>query len=269
MRAFPLVLATVVLAGCTTAAGPTPVPSPSAPPSPGAPPSPSPSPASFTIDVIPPEDPPEVRTAIPGQGVCFLVIVTDEAVPPSPVTIAATASGATIRGIEPRQLAAGTVGEVWVVPDATAVETAARVAITATARPHPTVERSLPVFPMADERAADARPYFDRWLAWLIAERTELGITEATSWTPEFVSTLLVVSHYAYWSEDWEATILWHNMIPPYDWTEIQLRHRWTEAADLAAAWTRRATTPHEVEPPEVGCAEPRSQPCHQAYLAC
>jgi hypothetical protein len=75
--------------------------------------------------------------------VCFLVIVTDEAVPPSPVTIAATASGATIRGIEPRQLAAGTVGEVWVVPDATAVETAARVAITAT-RGHltRTVERS-------------------------------------------------------------------------------------------------------------------------------
>jgi hypothetical protein len=108
---------------------------------------------------------------------------------------------------------------------------------------------------MADERAADARPYFDRWLAWLIAERTELGITEATSWTPEFVSTLLVVSHYAYWSDEWEATILWHNMIPPYDWTEIQLRHRWTEAVPTLAFRVDSVSgdkAPHEVEPPEV-----------------
>ena len=69
------------------------------------------------------------------------------------------------------------------------------------------------------------------------------------------MSTLLVVSHYACWSEDWEATILWHNMIAPYDWTEIQMRHRWTESVPSLAFRidsASGATAPQAVAPPEV-----------------
>ena len=63
----------------------------------------------------------------------------------------------------------------------------------------------------------------------------ELGITAQTKWEPVFVSTLLVVSHYSYYSPDWELAIAWHNMIAPYDWTDMYLRHRGTETAPSIA----------------------------------
>jgi hypothetical protein len=235
----------VVLAACS-AAGTSPSPSPLPSPSPG---------ADFTIDVIPPEDPPEVRMAIPGQKVCFLVVV-NTADTSTPVTISATATKAKVTLIQPAELAVGVVGEVWVVPDASSSEATASVTITGTrGGVTKTVERSLPIFPMEDERAADAQPYFEYWVAWLAAEHPELGITADTTWDPTFVSTLLVVSHYAYWSEDWELTIAWHVMMPPDDWSEIHLRHRGTESAPSLAfrmdSWTNK-TEPHAVTPPEV-----------------
>ncbi len=70
-----------------------------------------------------------------------------------------------------------------------------------------------------------------------------------------FVSTLLVVSHHAYYSDAWEMTVAWHVMIPPYDWTEIHLRQRGTEARPSLAfridSFSGK-TSPHAVEPPEV-----------------
>lgn len=264
MRTTPFLLAAALIAGCTAAPSPSAAPTPSSAPTPSVVPSPTPtiapSPsapaAGVALDVFPPEDPPEVRTAIPGQGVCFLVVIADDGAVTAPVTITASATGATIRRIEPAELGAGTVGEVWVVPDPSDVETIARVTITGTRNGQTaTVERSLPIFPMADERRSDAKPHADRWLAWLATAHPELGITADTAWTPEFVSTLLVVSHYAYWSPDWEMTVLWHNMIPPYDWTEVQLRHRWTEAAPSLAFHidsVKEGSEPYAVAPPEV-----------------
>jgi hypothetical protein len=217
---------------------------------------PSPPVAGFSLEVLPPEAPAESRVAIPGSGYCFLVVVEDSAPSPGAVTLEASATGATVTEIRPSQLEPGTVGEVWVVADPSTVETTGSVTITGTrADVTRTVERSLPVFPMKDERAADAKPYFDRWVAWLADAHPELGITRDTEWKPVFVSTLLVVSHYAYWSEDWEATVAWHNMIPPYDWTEIHLRHRWVDAAPSLAFKVDSVsgdTAPYAIEPPEV-----------------
>ena len=75
----------VVLAACSAAGSASPSPSPVPSPTAG---------ADFTIDVIPPENPPEVRAAIPGQKVCFLVVL-NTADTGSPVTISATATKAT------------------------------------------------------------------------------------------------------------------------------------------------------------------------------
>jgi hypothetical protein len=252
-----LALASVVtLAACSTSGGsggsggPTPSTNPSATPS--AAPSVG---ADFALAVTPPEEPPEVRMAIPGQKISFLVTIADAA-STEPVTIAATASGASILKIEPTELTPGVVGEVWVVPDAATEETSASVTITASRAGVSKAEiRSIPILPMADERAADAQPYFERWVAWLVTAHPELGITADTAWEPQFVSTLLVVSHYAYFSADWEMTIAWHNMIPPDDWTEIHLRHRGTESAPSLAFRIdsfANKTEPHAVTPPEV-----------------
>ena len=75
-----------------------------------------------------------------------------------------------------------------------------------------------------------------------------------TAWQPVFVSTLLVVSHYSFWSAGWEMTIAWHNMIAPYDWTEVHLRQRGVDMAPSLAFRidsVSESIEPHEVAPPE------------------
>jgi hypothetical protein len=239
--ALTVVVMLAPLAGCGGESSP-----PSSPP-------PNTDTGELTLDVSPPEEPPEVRAAIPGQRVSFLVEVEGVA---GPVTIAATAERAVVEEIIPVELSAGTVGEVWVVPDPATEETTATVEITATLGDDTVAEvRTIPIIPMAGEREADAQPYFDLWTEWLAAEHPELGITEATVWDPEFVSTLLVVSHYAYFSEDWEMTIAWHVMIPPSDWTEVHLRRRGVDAAPSLAYRidsVAEGAEPQEIEPPEV-----------------
>ena len=141
-----------------------------------------------------------------------------------------------------------------VVPD---VWTIARAAIGAGCRPHRVSGRPAPGAlraQQADERAADAQPYFDRGVTWLATAHPELGITADTAWEPIFVSTLLVVSHYSFWSAGWEMTIAWHNMIAPYDWTEVHLRQRGVDMAPSLAFRidsVSESTEPHEVAPPE------------------
>jgi len=192
--------------------------------------------------------------AIPGSRYCFLVLVDDPSGSTIPVTIEASTTKATVIDISPAELAPGVVGEVCVTADPTSAETTGAVTITASrGAVAKTAERSLPVFPMNDERATDAQPYFERWVAWLAAEHPELGITADLDWEPVFVSTLLIVSHYSYWSTDWEMTVAWHVMVAPYDWTEVHLRRRGVDMAPSMAFRIESVsgeTDPIEVDPP-------------------
>jgi hypothetical protein len=245
-----LLLAAALVGGCAAAPrpSPTPIPSPT--------PSPTPSPAAqLAIEVMPPEEPAASRMAIPGSPYCFLVTVSGSP-GVAPVEIAATAEGATILRITPTSLGPGVVGEDCVAADPADAETSGSVTITATHEGDTRAAvRSLPVFPMADERAADARPHFERWVAWLAEEHPEYGITPDEAVEPVFVSTLLVVSHYSYWFEDWEMTVSWHNMIAPHDWSEVHLRRRGGDAAPSIAFKVDSVsglTDPYAIEPPEV-----------------
>jgi hypothetical protein len=40
-----------------------------------------------------------------------------------------------------------------------------------------------------------------------------------------------LLSHYLFFSDEWEAHISWHVMIAPYDWSKLDLRHRFDETA--------------------------------------
>lgn len=219
--------------------------------------SPSPSAASFSVEVVPPETPVEVRAAIPGQKTCFLVTVSDEA-GGGPVTVSATASGATVDRIAPTDLAIGEVGEVWLTTDPTiTTDTTASVSITVTRDgASQTVDRSILVMPMSGEgREAEGQPYFEYWVAWLEAEHPELGISADTEWEPMFVSTLLIVSKMAYYADEWEMVVQWHVMIPPSDFSEIYLRRRGTESRPSLAFKLdsfQDGTPPYAIEPPEV-----------------
>lgn len=164
--------------------------------------------ADFTLTVLPAEEPVGARVAIPGEKVNFLVTVAQGGANSDPVQISATAKGATVTTIRSAQLRPGSVAEVWLVPDASITDTVVNVTITATrGSVTQTADRTIQIMPMVDERANDARPYFDMWVAWLAANHPELGITKDTKWEPTFVSIFLVVSHYAYYSDEWEMKV--------------------------------------------------------------
>jgi len=88
---------------------------------------------------------------------------------------------------------------------------------------HITSEEEDEVGPLA----AEVR---DLFIPWLAQNRPELGITEQTQWTGTIVTPhILVVTHYLYFSDEWEMHVFWHVMIPPYDWAKIELRRRFVE----------------------------------------
>jgi hypothetical protein len=90
-----------------------------------------------------------------------------------------------------------------------------------------TRDLTINVSPGEDLLVDEAIAYRDRFVTWLEAERPELGITSATVWEPTIVQPhILVVTHYLFFSEEWEMSVMWHVMIAPYDWSRISLRPR-------------------------------------------
>jgi hypothetical protein len=92
------------------------------------------------------------------------------------------------------------------------------------------------------------------WTGWLAANQPEFGITKTTKWDSSYTLALLIVSHYAYFSDEWEMKVSWHVMIAPSDFTEVYLRHRGTDTT-----WTHAfrvdsfsgKTAPKEITPDE------------------
>ena len=101
---------------------------------------------------------------------------------------------------------------------------------------------------LLDEAAA----YRDRFVTWLENERPELGITSSTEWVGTGVQPhILVVSHYLFFSEDWEMSVMWHIMVAPHDWSRISLRPR-DELSPTLAFEIPSVSDPTfvEIEPP-------------------
>lgn len=89
----------------------------------------------------------------------------------------------------------------------------------------------------------------------LAASRPELGITAQTEWKGTMVSPVwLVVSHYCFFSEEWEVHVAWHVRVAPYDRARIDLRHRFDELEPSYAfeiSSVSADSEPVETEPPE------------------
>ncbi len=194
--------------------------------------------SEFHIDVIP-ETPEEIdgvdvfKLAIPGQHFVFLVTITDEGEESGlPVTVSGEAPGAEVI-IYHKDIFEGEVAEVVVIPTPASVGQIIEVTITGT-RVNVTDEKvsSFEVAEGEDDRQEYAEMLLDRFVSWLAENQPELGITEDTAWNGTVVSPVwLVVSHYLFFSEEWELHLEWHVMIPPYDWAKIDLRHRFDELA--------------------------------------
>jgi len=191
--------------------------------------------SAFHINVIP-----EQRTedqdplySIAGQHFVFLVTITDDGQESElPVSISAKAPGAEVV-IYQEDIFEGEVAEVVVIPAQASIGKTIEVTITGN-RGGSSDEKvvSFEVAEGDDDRQEYAGELLDKFVSWLAANHPELGITEDTAWNGTMVSPVwLVVSHYLFFSEEWEAHIAWHIMVPPYDWAKIDLRHRFDELA--------------------------------------
>jgi hypothetical protein len=192
--------------------------------------------SAFHINVIP-ETPEEIngeysfKYSIAGQHFVFLVTITDEGQEGQlPVRISATAPGAEVV-IYQQDIVEGQVAEVVVIPAQASIGTI--IEVTITGNRGSASDEKIAKFEVAegeDDRQEYAEVLLDRFVSWLATNHPELGITEDTAWDGTMVSPVwLVVSHYLFFSEEWEVHIAWHIMIPPDDWARIDLRHRFDE----------------------------------------
>jgi energy-converting hydrogenase Eha subunit A len=214
---------------------------------------------TFHINVIP-ETPVQtngdsvLKYSIVGQHFVFLVTITDEGQESElPVRISAKARGAEVV-IYHEDIFEGEVAEVVVIPAPASIGKTIKVTITGTRGS--TSDEKVSSFEVAegeDDRQEYAGELLDRFVSWLATNHPELGITEDTAWNGTMVSPVwLVVSHYLFFSEEWEVHISWHIMVPPYDWAKIDLRHRFDELVPSYAFEISSVDASSEPVPTEV-----------------
>ncbi len=186
--------------------------------------------AAFHISVVPGQ---LNGDSIAGQQCVFLVTISDDGQDSQlPVSISAAAPGASVV-IYHEDIFTGEVAEVVVIPAQASV--GKTVTVTITGNRGSSTDQKTVDFAVAegeDDRQEYAEELLDKFVPWLAENHPELGITVDTAWNGTMVSPVwLVVSHYLFFSDEWEAHIYWHVMIPPYDWAKIDLRHRFDELA--------------------------------------
>jgi len=183
---------------------------------------------SSTEAVVSPDilvSPEFINGAIPGGRLVLLAGLVDPN--QGPIAISAEASGAEV-AVEPSEISGSEVAEVTIVPEPTSSETGIDVTITAASGDQTyDVTRTFTVIPWEDDREDQGRKILSLFTGWIADAHPEFGITDQT----EFVGTytapmLLVVSHYTFFSDDWEVGVSWHIMVPPDDFAEMYLRPR-------------------------------------------
>jgi hypothetical protein len=169
--------------------------------------------------------------SIPGQKIVYLVTYADQGNTKGvKVTINATADGATVEVVNP-EIGPGEVAEIIVSPDSASPGKTIEVKFTGI-RGRIKVEKSMTfeVIKGQDDREGYARELQEKFIAWLVINHPELNISADTEWVGTMVSPQwLVVSHYLFFSDEWEMHIEWHIMVAPDDWAKIDLRRRFKE----------------------------------------
>lgn len=214
-------------------------------------------PKQFTMAVVPEE----IADAIPLQQIVFLVTVEDTeglGLVSLPVKITAASLDAEVQVQNPN-IRPGEVAEVVVIPAplAAGVEPPAdgrniTVTIQGT-RSGLVATKIMPIHIWSEEEDLvqdTAQEVRDQFIPWLAENRPELGIDEDTEWTGTIVTPhILVVTHYLFFSDEWEMHVYWHVMIPPYNWSVIELRKRFEETLPSEAfKIPSRTADPIEVE---------------------
>jgi hypothetical protein len=217
-------------------------------------------PVPFSLHVVP-----EAMTDTLLEQRCVLLVTVEdedsESCLAGPVRVLASAEWATV-SVEPPAIWPGQVAEVTVIAEREKSSNSQIIVdgdegrtITATIRGQRWGHEetaTVPITITSEEEdlvgplAAEVR---DLFIPWLAENRPELGISADTQWTGTIVTPhILVVTHYLYFSDDWEMHVFWHVMIPPYNWARIELRQRFEETApSLAFEIPSRTADPLEV----------------------
>jgi hypothetical protein len=192
--------------------------------------------------------------SIAGQKCVFLVSIADES-PKSkePAEITASAAGAKV-SIYKKAILEGQIAEVFVIPAQESIGKSIKV--TFSGKRGDQVDKKVVTFDVIegeDDRQTYAAELKTKFVTWLSANHPELGITPETKWTGTMVSPQwLVVSHYLFFSDEWEMHVDWHIMVPPYDWARIDLRKRYTESKPSLAFEIASITAKSNPKPMEV-----------------
>lgn len=201
-----------------------------------------------------------VNMVIPGRRPLALVTATGEGTGAIDLDATASLDGAMVE-ILPSAIAPGAVAEIWVqIPDR-AGESPFEVTITGTRgdqqRTTAVTATAVPGTDDLEPTALDIAAVFLEDLADT-TEELPSSTTGLVDGTP--VAGLLVVSHYAWFTDDAEIALAWHIMVAPDDWAELTIRPRGqlapTRAFRLDSWSTALAGGDFEIEaiepPPEV-----------------
>jgi len=174
-----------------------------------------------------------IQGAIPGERLVLMVGNTDPEA--GQLTVTAEATNATVT-VEPSTVSGAEVAEVTVVPAQTDVEVEMAIRILAVEGGETSSTTwTVNVVPWQDELEGQARDILLLFTTWLAEHRPDLGVTPKSELEGTFVAPeLLVVSHYAFYSDEWELGLSWHIMLPPDDFSELYLRPRSELAPTMA-----------------------------------
>lgn len=198
-----------------------------------------------------------VQRIIPGHRPVALVGVGGSGDTPVELTVSSSLETVAV-SLEPSSAAVGDVVEIWAdVPEVTE-EVPWTVTVTGTrAGATASLDISATLVPGTDDLAGTAGEIVGLFLENLRGEVDGLPATvpELGQGTP--VAGLLVVSHYAWFTDQFEVGLAWHIMVAPDDFAELYLRPRDTLAPTRAFRITSWSTALAEggaevvaVEPP-------------------
>lgn len=198
-----------------------------------------------------------VNRVIPGDRPLAIVAVEGDAEARVELVATIDLAGATA-SVVPASLQPGEAGEVWVSLPPTNTESPFEVTVTGTGDG---VDRSIVIgataIPGSDDLAATATEIVAVFLDELGGAVPGLPSDPAELGTGTPVAGLLVVSHYAWFTDEFEIGLAWHIMVAPDDWAELTMRPRDelqpTRAFRLdswSTALAGGAATIAEIEPP-------------------
>ena|GEM_PF-1142657 len=110
-----------------------------------------------------------------------------------------------------------------------------------------TISVEVEMIPWGSAKPTEAMAKRDPLVAWIQQTHPEFGTFDDQEWYPYITYPgILVVEHWTFLNQEWEMRICFHVMIPPHDWSMIQIR-RHGEWDPVFAAMREHNGTTYEI----------------------